>query len=71
MSPGEEIEIIIRMLGLCFFTVTPWAFASAGSRAWAAVTRFWVSTLALSWSTPTLKLTSRSMRPSLVLDDCM
>ena len=38
----------IRMLGLCFFTVTPWAFTSCGRRAWADVTRFWVSTLALS-----------------------
>ena len=61
----------IRMLGLCFLTVTPCAMTSCGSRAWAELTRFWVRTLALSWSTPTAKLTSRSMRPSLVFDDCM
>ena len=59
------------MLGLCFFTVTPCAFTSCGRRAWADVTRFWVSTLALSWSTPTRKLTSSCMRPSLVFDDFM
>ncbi len=61
----------MRMLGLCFFTVTPCAFTSWGSRAWAEATRFWVRTLAVSWSTPTSKFTSSSMRPSLVLDDCM
>ena len=59
------------MLGLCFFTVTPCAVTSWGRRAWAVVTRFWVRTLAVSWSTPTPKLTSSSMRPSLVFDDCM
>ncbi len=61
----------MRMLGLCFFTVTPWAITSCGRRAWADETRFCVSTFAVSWSTPTWKFTLSSMRPSLVLDDCM
>ena len=61
----------IRILGLCFFTVTPWALTSWGSRDWAEATRFWVSTLAVSWSIPTWKLTSSDMRPSLVFEDCM
>ena len=61
----------IRMLGLCFLTVTPCWVTSCGSRAWDTVTRFCVRTLAVSWLTPTWKLTSSSMRPSLVFDDCM
>ncbi len=61
----------IRMLGLIFLTVTPCWMTSCGSRAWAADTRFWVRTLALSWSTPTWKFTSSCMRPSLVFDDFM
>ena len=63
--------MIIRMLGLCFLTVTPCWTTSCGSRAWADETRFCVSTLAVSWSTPTSKLTSSCMRPSLVFDDFM
>jgi len=59
------------MLGLCFLTVTPCAMTSAGRRACAAVTRFCASTFAMSWSIPTWKLTSSSMRPSLVFDDFM
>jgi hypothetical protein len=59
------------MLGLCFLTVTPCCTASWGSRAWAALTRFWVSTLAMSWFVPTSKLTSSCMRPSLVFEDFM
>jgi hypothetical protein len=59
------------MLGLCFLTVTPCWMTSCGSRAWAEDTRFWVSTLAMSWLVPTLKLTSSCMRPSLVFDDFM
>ena len=61
----------MRMLGLCFFTVTPCALTSWGRRACAEETRFWVSTLAVSWSTPTSKFTSSCMRPSLVFDDFM
>jgi len=61
----------MRMLGLIFFTVTPWAVTSAGRRACAAETRFCVSTFDMSWSTPTLKFTSSCMRPSLVLSDFM
>jgi len=34
-------------------------------------TRFWVRTFAMSWSVPTSKFTSRSMRPSLVFEDFM
>ncbi len=59
------------MLGLCFLTVTPCCVTSTGSRACAAETRFCVSTLAMSWSVPTSKLTSSCMRPSLVFDDFM
>ena len=61
----------MRMLGLCFLTVTPCAITSCGRRAWADETRFWVRTLAVSWLTPTWKLTSSCMRPSLVFDDFM
>ena len=59
------------MLGLIFLTVTPCAMTSCGRRAWAAETRFWVRTFAMSWLTPTVKLTSSCMRPSLVFDDFM
>ena len=59
------------MLGLCFLTVTPCWMTSCGRRACAAETRFWVRTFAMSWSVPTSKLTSSSMRPSLVFDDFM
>jgi hypothetical protein len=59
------------MLGLIFLTVTPCWTTSCGRRACAAETRFWVRTFALSWSTPTAKLTSSCMRPSLVFDDFM
>jgi len=44
---------------------------SWGSRACAELTRFCVSTFAMSWFVPTWKLTSRSMRPSDVFDDFM
>ena len=59
------------MLGLCFLTVIPCWTTSCGRRAWAAETRFCVSTFAMSWFVPTWKLTSRSMRPSEVFDDFM
>ena len=35
--------------GSCFLTVTPCWMTSCGRRAWAEDTRFWVSTLAMSW----------------------
>ena len=59
------------MLGLCFLTVTPCWTTSWGRRAWAEDTRFWVSTLAMSWFVPTWKFTSSCMRPSEVFDDFM
>ena len=59
----------IRMLGLCFLTVTP-CWVTPREPRWDTVTRFCVRTFAVSW-TPTWKLTSSSMRPSLVFDDCM
>ena len=63
--------MIIRMLGLCFLVVMPCWITSCGRRAWAEETRFWVSTLAMSWLVPTWKFTSSCMRPSLVFDDFM
>ena len=68
---GEYNETTIRMLGLCFLTVTPCWVTSVGRRAAAEACRFCVSTLAVSWSVPTEKFTSSSMRPSLVFDDFM
>ena len=60
-----------KMLGDFFIVVTPIRLTSSGSPAWAMATRFCTSTWAVSRSVPSLKVTSRSIWPSLVERDAM
>ena len=56
--------IIKVMLVLCFSTFTPWRVTSSGSTGRASLTRFWTSTVAMSTSTPTSKVTVILHEPS-------
>jgi hypothetical protein len=68
---GDSRETSSRGKLRDFLTETPYCLTELGSFGVAWVTRFWVSTLAMSRSVPTSNETSSVKVPSLALMDFM
>jgi hypothetical protein len=63
--PSGETMLTIRVMLVAFFsTLTPWRLVSSGRTGSASFTRFWTSTVAMSTSVPTSKVTVMAHWPS-------